>query len=203
MKSTPLAIIAASAILSLPLLNAAIPSDTALPVKGLQPIPEGPGKRIMEQTCTGCHSLSVVISKRATPEEWGSVVQQMVSRGASASDQDIATLTQYLAKNMGPGAPDYALPAAATTPPVEAPAISSEETPDSTPISEPPSPIHINVNRADARELETLLSLTPPEASALISYRDENGPFQNWQEVGEVPGVPAGKIIQYKNRIVF
>lgn len=202
-KSMTLAALTASAILTVPLVSVAIATGAQTDgnsTAALRPLPEGHGKVVMEQMCVSCHALSVVTSKRATPVEWSALVQQMVARGAVGSDQDVATLTQYLAKNFGPGAPAYALPLAAPGIPTV--------TPDPEALAPAPQPemhstLHVNVNRAGVRELESALRLTREEAQTLIAYREQNGNFQNWQQVGEIPGVPAGKIIEYQDRIEF
>lgn len=65
-------------------------------------LPDGPGKPIVQRMCTGCHSLKTVISKHATKEQWSATVQQMVSRGADGTDEEVATVIDYLAKNFPP-----------------------------------------------------------------------------------------------------
>lgn len=65
-------------------------------------LPDGPGKPIVQRMCTGCHSLSTVTSKHATKEQWSNTVQQMVSRGADGTDEEIETVVDYLAKNFPP-----------------------------------------------------------------------------------------------------
>jgi competence protein ComEA len=66
-----------------------------------QDLPEGPGKKLVEDTCGGCHGVDAVMSQRATRDGWESIVGDMVSRGASGSDADIKTIIDYLAKNFG------------------------------------------------------------------------------------------------------
>lgn len=196
-----LAALTASAILTAPLVSVAIATGARADASSaLRPLPEGRGKVVMEQMCVSCHTLSVVTSKRASPAEWSTLVQQMVARGAVGSDADVATLTQYLAKNFGPGAPAYALPAAAPVVPTVTPDEDAETT---APKPEMHSTIHVNVNRAGVRELESALGLTREEAQTLLAYRQQNGAFDSWQQVGEIPGVPAGKIIEYQDRIEF
>lgn len=196
MRSIPYAALLSSSLLAVPLLCLATgPAGATAP----QPLPEGRGKAILQQSCAGCHSLAVVVSKRATATEWNSVVQQMVARGAAGSDADIATLTRYLATNLGPGAPQFAVPALPRVQPVAV-----DDADDDQELPPPaPSAVQVNVNRAKARALESALSLTREEAQTLIAYREQHGDFRNWQEVGEIPGVPAGKIIAYRNRIAF
>lgn len=62
-------------------------------------LPDGEGKAIVQKMCTGCHNLKTVTSKHATKEQWNMIVQQMVSRGADGTDQDIEAVINYLAKN--------------------------------------------------------------------------------------------------------
>jgi mono/diheme cytochrome c family protein len=65
-------------------------------------LPAGKGKAIVQQECVGCHALKVVTAKRASKEQWSTVVNQMVTRGAEVPDEDIETVVEYLAKNFGP-----------------------------------------------------------------------------------------------------
>jgi competence ComEA-like helix-hairpin-helix protein len=67
-----------------------------------QDLPEGKGKKLVQDVCGGCHGVDAVIGQRATKEGWESIVGDMVSRGASASNEDIQTIIDYLTKNFGP-----------------------------------------------------------------------------------------------------
>jgi competence protein ComEA len=66
-----------------------------------QDLPEGKGKDVVEQVCGACHGVDLVSSRRATKEGWGYIVDDMVSRGASATNEQIQTINVYLAKNLG------------------------------------------------------------------------------------------------------
>jgi hypothetical protein len=56
----------------------------------------------VERTCgTGCHALEVVTSQRMNENEWNAVVQNMVARGAPASDTEIKAIVEYLSKTLG------------------------------------------------------------------------------------------------------
>jgi len=88
---------------------------TALPVMAQDndaTLPDGPGKPIVQRMCTGCHKLKVVTSKHATKEQWATIVQQMVSRGAEGTDEEIDTVIDYLAKNFPPQKDEKAPPPA-------------------------------------------------------------------------------------------
>ena len=68
-------------------------------------LPDGPGKAVFEKACTGCHGLENVVRVRMTKERWGTVVDDMVSRGATATDAEIDQIIAYLAANFGPPKP--------------------------------------------------------------------------------------------------
>jgi len=172
-------------------------------------LPDAPGKAVVQKMCVGCHSANVLTSKRATPAQWSAIVQQMISRGAEGTDEQVETVMRYLNENFGPNNP---LPPAAAqtgqpqssgpgsqvaTEPVESQTI---ETPVPEPDRRGPT---VNVNSAGAKQLQRLLGLTAAEAQTLVRYREQNGNFKDWQEVGEVPGVPAGKIQDLRGRLAF
>jgi competence ComEA-like helix-hairpin-helix protein len=64
-----------------------------------QDLPAGKGKDLVENTCGSCHGLDVVVAQHATKDGWASIVDYMVSRGASGTPEEIATIVDYLAKN--------------------------------------------------------------------------------------------------------
>lgn len=77
-------------------------------------LPEGAGKAVVQRMCVGCHKIKVITSKRATKDQWSTIVQQMVSRGADGSDEDIETVIDYLATSFPPLKDDKAEPPPAT-----------------------------------------------------------------------------------------
>src|SRR5579863_8387870 len=68
-------------------------------VAGAQALPDGPGRAVVQRMCTPCHGLENVVRARMTKERWGSVVDDMVSRGAQGSDDEIEQVINYLAAN--------------------------------------------------------------------------------------------------------
>ncbi len=65
-------------------------------------LPAGGEKALVEKTCgTDCHSIEVVTSQRMKPADWTSLVQNMVSRGAEASDAQVKVIADYLGKTLG------------------------------------------------------------------------------------------------------
>ncbi len=63
--------------------------------------------------------------------------------------------------------------------------------------------VKINVNKADAKDLEKGLDLTAKESEAIVSYRRVNGNFKTLDDLKKVPGVDAVKIEAKKDRLEF
>jgi competence protein ComEA len=64
-----------------------------------QTLPDGPGKAVVEKMCTPCHGLENVVTSRMTRVRWGGIVDDMVSRGAEGTDEEIDQVINYLAVN--------------------------------------------------------------------------------------------------------
>ena len=47
----------------------------------------------------------------------------------------------------------------------------------------------VNINTADQAELESLPGIGSVRASAILEYRNENGPFQSIEELLKVDGI--------------
>ena len=65
------------------------------------PIPDGPGKEIVLNTCTMCHDLNRIKLGRRSPEEWEETLISMLNEGAMLNDEEFARVHQYLSKNFG------------------------------------------------------------------------------------------------------
>lgn len=59
----------------------------------------------------------------------------------------------------------------------------------------------ININTASQRELEKLPRIGEKTAEKIISYREENGPFQTKEELKNVPGIGETKYLEIENLI--
>ncbi len=81
--------------------SSSAPTAAASPA-GSAAMPDGAGKAIVQKQCAVCHALTVVTAKHASRKEWEQVVNQMVSRGADLTDDEIDTVIEYLTKNYGP-----------------------------------------------------------------------------------------------------
>ena len=146
-------------------------------------LPPGKGKAIVARTCINCHALKVVTSKRATKEQWSALVDQMVSRGADLSDDEIDVVVNYLSKNFalkrGPADPakkNFLAQQAIDT---------------------------VNVNQASTSELSAVLDLSPAQSRTIVAYREAHGNFRSWHDLANVPGVHARDIEIRTDRLRF
>jgi putative heme-binding domain-containing protein len=83
-----------------------------------QSLPEGQGKAEFQRICGNCHSVVIATSQRMTQAQWTGVVNDMVSRGAQGSQQDLDNVVSYLSTHFGQGAPPAAGAMPAVAPPV-------------------------------------------------------------------------------------
>jgi len=154
------------------LLVLAVPSDP-------NALPPGNGQAIVQQKCSTCHALKVVTGKKASRQQWSTIVDQMITRGADVPDDDIDTLVDYLSKNFAPA-------------PAKAGAEKGQNRTGP-----------VNVNTAPASELAAALDLTEQESMSIVSYREQNGNFKEWRDLTKVPGIDSKKIESNKDRLVF
>jgi len=66
------------------------------------PLPDGPGKEILLNTCTMCHDLSRVKSHTGTRDQWEETLISMLNEGAPLSDEEFPVILNYLARNFRP-----------------------------------------------------------------------------------------------------
>lgn len=59
----------------------------------------------------------------------------------------------------------------------------------------------IDLNRATSSELETLPGVGQVTAQAIISYRDQHGPFNAIEDLMLVPGIKEGRFAQLKDGV--
>jgi len=63
------------------------------------PLPDGPGKKILLNTCTVCHDTSRIKRTALDAEGWRDLLGAMLNEGAMLSEQDFPVLLNYLARN--------------------------------------------------------------------------------------------------------
>jgi competence protein ComEA len=61
----------------------------------------------------------------------------------------------------------------------------------------------VNVNKADATELQNGLQLTPKDSAAIVDYRKQNGDFKTLDDLKKVPGIDGAKLDSEKDKIGF
>jgi competence protein ComEA len=66
-----------------------------------------------------------------------------------------------------------------------------------------PSPAApLDLNTADAEQLDTLPGIGPSTAAKIVAFRQAHGPFRSLGELDAVPGIGAGRIAQLKGLVV-
>jgi competence protein ComEA len=61
----------------------------------------------------------------------------------------------------------------------------------------------VNVNRADAKELQAALHLSSKVAEAIVGYRSEKGNFRTLDDLKKVPGLEAAAVDSWKEAVEF
>ncbi len=65
-------------------------------------LPDGPAKPILQRTCgSSCHTLDAVTGLRRDRQAWAAMVDNMISRGATAKDDEVRVIVDYLAAHFG------------------------------------------------------------------------------------------------------
>ncbi len=62
-----------------------------------QDLPEGEGKKLLEERCAACHSLKTVVGLKQSQAAWKKLVVKMVGLGAQLDDKEVDIVTGYLA----------------------------------------------------------------------------------------------------------
>jgi competence ComEA-like helix-hairpin-helix protein len=132
-----------------------------------QDLPDGKGKDLVDDRCSSCHGLDLLLAEHDSKAQWSQIVNEMVSRGATGTPEELATIVDYLAANFG-----------------------SEVA-------------KINVNTATAEELQSSLTLSAPEAAAIVQYRKDHRKIKDWAALSKVPGIDSKKLESHKDRITF
>jgi cytochrome c5 len=80
-------------------LTVALPT---LSMAAPQELPEGAGKKLLEERCAGCHTLKSVVGLKQSKTAWKDLVVKMVGYGAQLDAKEVDTATDYLTKYFGP-----------------------------------------------------------------------------------------------------
>ena len=63
------------------------------------PLPDGPGKEVVERLCSVCHEAERAASVRLTREGWDGELAKMVDLGMKATDDEMKLLLDYVAEH--------------------------------------------------------------------------------------------------------
>src|SRR5262245_57401860 len=64
-------------------------------------LPEDQHKQLFVNVCGSCHEADLVIGDPREPQGWSFTVDRMVEKGASASDEELEQIVNYLVKYFG------------------------------------------------------------------------------------------------------
>ena len=67
---------------------------------GAQGLPQGDGLDVVVVACTQCHSLDRLTTVELTAAEWENALYDMMARGAIVEKGDLASVREYLARNL-------------------------------------------------------------------------------------------------------
>jgi mono/diheme cytochrome c family protein len=65
-------------------------------------LPAGPGRELMIRVCSQCHSPDEAADEQLDPAGWKSLVDDMASKGAAATDAELDQIVHYLATAFPP-----------------------------------------------------------------------------------------------------
>lgn len=68
-------------------------------------------------------------------------------------------------------------------------------------IVKPKKPPFVVINRATAKEFETLPGIGPVLAARIVAYRKANGPFATIEDLLKVPGIGTSKLAKFKSKL--
>jgi len=69
-------------------------------------LPDAPGKAVLERVCSMCHPISMVVEQKRSVDQWTQILNQMLDRGAQATDEEQQQIFAYLVRYYGTSQPD-------------------------------------------------------------------------------------------------
>ena len=61
----------------------------------------------------------------------------------------------------------------------------------------------VDVNRAEAEDIAEVLGVTEEMAAAIVAYRKQHGPFENFETLLKVPGIDRDAVDKKRDAITF
>jgi mono/diheme cytochrome c family protein len=65
-------------------------------------LPAGEGREVMIRVCSQCHEPEMAADQQFDAAGWKSLVDQMASKGASATDEEFEQIVRYLTRAFPP-----------------------------------------------------------------------------------------------------
>jgi cytochrome c5 len=78
------------------------PLQKCLSMAMTQALPDGEGKKLLEERCASCHDLKPVVSLKQSQGAWKELLVKMRGYGAQLDDKEVDVATDYLTKHFGP-----------------------------------------------------------------------------------------------------
>ena len=75
---------------------------TTLSIAAPQELPEGEGKKLLEERCGNCHDLKPIVSLKQNQDLWKELIVKMRGYGAQLEGKEVEVVTEYLTKHFGP-----------------------------------------------------------------------------------------------------
>jgi competence ComEA-like helix-hairpin-helix protein len=103
MKHAPSYLIATAAgvLLVSTLLSASPAGQTAAAQQSTSNVADDPANELFIQTCNRCHDAARITALRRTKTEWEEVINKMIERGATGSEEDFQTVFGFLRRHYG------------------------------------------------------------------------------------------------------
>ena len=86
-------------LLILATLSLCLAATGVPPAAAQDGLPEGDGKALVLRMCVGCHGLETVTAVRYAPDLWASTVDEMISKGAEGTPEEVDAVIAYLAEH--------------------------------------------------------------------------------------------------------
>ena len=68
-------------------------------------LPDGPGKEVTQKVCGSCHGAEIMIGRQEEREAWGAIVEDMIARGATGTEDEMFQVVDYLSTHFSKTSP--------------------------------------------------------------------------------------------------
>jgi competence protein ComEA len=79
--------------------------------------------------------------------------------------------------------------------------LSRAATPPAASASAVPAPARVNINSASAEELQSLKGIGPRTAAAIITWRQQEGPFKSVDQLLAIKGIGEKTLARFRDRL--